>query len=151
MGAVLGGACSKEPAPAPAKAPQAAPAKAPTQPAPGGQAEPDAEAEAEASPSPEAPAPSATAAGAQGPEDFKEGQSRDEVMALFGDCAERKIFLPGGNGALYVEVYQPKDSEECYQRLGKRQFTIRGGELFRLTDGLIARPEASTTPPPEGT
>ncbi|MDC0713054.1 hypothetical protein POL68_31620 [Stigmatella sp. ncwal1] len=148
-GALLGGACSKEPASAPAEAPRAAPAGAPTSPAPQGQA--DSEAEAEASASPETPAPAPKAGGAQGPDDFKEGQSRDEVMALFGDCAERKIFLPGGNGALYVEVYQPKDSEECYERLGKRQFTIRGGELFRVTDGLIARQEAPSSPPPEGT
>ncbi|SEU24920.1 hypothetical protein [Stigmatella erecta] len=143
-GALLGGACTKEPAPAPAEAPQRASAE-PSSPAPGGEAAPGAEADEAPTPS-EGAEPSGEAAVPAAPESFQVGQQRNEVMRLFAGCAERKIFMPGGNGALYVEVYQPKPSEECFERLGKRQFTIRGGELFRITDGLM--PESNGGPPP---
>jgi hypothetical protein len=147
-GALLVGACTKEPAPAaPAEAPpRASPAEAPQ--APREEAESLAGAE-EATPSEEEAAPAGEAPPAATPDSFQVGQQRDEVMRLFAGCAERKILLPGGNGALYVEVYQPRPDETCFERLGKRQFTIRGGELFRITDGLMPEPPASP-PPGEG-
>jgi hypothetical protein len=78
------------------------------------------------------------------PPEFKLGQPRPEVMRLFGSCAERRVFEPPGPGRLYVEVYQPKETEACLKRLGERQFTIRGGELFKITPGLIPKPPPST-------
>ncbi|WP_225410329.1 hypothetical protein [Stigmatella hybrida] len=144
MGALLGGACSKEPAPASAEAPPGAPSPT-SSPAPGGEAAPEAEEAADPTP-PEAPAPTGEAPPPATPESFQVGQQRNEVMRLFAGCGERKILVPGGHGALYVEVYQPKPTEECFERLGKRQFTIRGGTLLRITDGLIV--ESDSVPPP---
>lgn len=139
-GALLWGACSKdkEQAPAPA-APTAQPAQAP-KPA----AEPAAEPEAEApSQEPEAAQDDGT------PPEFTLGQSRDELMKLFKDCAERRYFEPPGPGKLYVEIFQAKDSEACKKRLGERQFMIRGGRLHQITPGLIP-PEPPSSAPPEG-
>jgi hypothetical protein len=138
-GALLCGACSKDkekaPAPAPAAQPPAAKAEAPAQPAQ----------EPEAAPEP-SEAPQAAAEEDSGPPpEFKIGQSRDEVMQRFGTCAVRRVFVPAGPGSLYVEVYQPKDTEACRKRLGERQFTIRGGSLYTLTPGLIP-PEAPREP-----
>jgi hypothetical protein len=147
-GALLGGACTKEP-PAPASAPVAQGAPAPTpSPASGGEEVAEAE-ETEDAASPEGTEPTAEAVPEATPASFQVGQARNEVMRLFAGCAERKLFVPGGNGALYVEVYQPKASEPCIERLGKRQFTIRGGELFRITDGLMPESEGAA-PPQEG-
>lgn len=134
-GALLWGACSKEPAPA-KDTPAAQPAQAP-KPAEEPAAAPEAEAPSE---EPQAAAPAEEDAT---PREFKIGQSREEVMKLFGNCAERKVFIPPGPKSLYVEIYQPKNTELCKKRLGERQFTIRGGELFKLTPGLIPPP-----PPP---
>jgi hypothetical protein len=139
-GALLLGACSKKeeaPAPAPAATPQPVKAEAPQEPAP--------EAEAEAAPSPEQPQAAAPAEDSGPPPELKVGQSREEVMQLLGNCAVRRVFVPAGPGSLYVEIYQAKDTEACRKRLGERQFTIRGGELFKITPGLIP-PE----PPPHG-
>ncbi|WP_224247089.1 hypothetical protein [Hyalangium gracile] len=140
-GALLWGACSKESAPAPEPAaPQPAKVEAAPEPAPA------PEAEAEPSEEPQAAAPTED----EGPPpEFKLGQTREEVMSLFGDCAERKVFVPPGPGALYVEVYQAKDIEVCRKRLGERQFTIRGGTLHQITPGLIP-PDPPSKEPPEG-
>lgn len=140
-GALLWGACSKEPAPAPA-APAAEPAQAPK---PAGEAAAESEAQAEA-PSKES---EAKAEDDSTPPEFTLGQRRDEVMKLFKDCAERRYFEPPGPGKLYVEIYQPKDTEACKQRLGERQFMIRGGLLHQITPGLIP-PEPPRSEPPEG-
>jgi hypothetical protein len=134
-GALLWGACSKEPAPK--EAPAAQPAKD-SQPAgkPAGTPEDPAEAPSEES---QAAAPAVEEA----PPEFKIGQSRDEVMKLFAKCGERKAFMPPGPKTLYVEIFQPKNTEECKKRLGERRFTIRGGELVQITPGMIPPP-----PPP---
>jgi hypothetical protein len=137
-GALLWGACSKERAPAEA-APTAQPEQAPKpdeQPA----AAPEAAAEAPSG-EPQAAAP---AEEDDTPREFKEGQKRAEVMRLFGTCAERKVFIPPGPKNLYVEVFQPKNTEVCKKRLGERQFTIRGGQLHQMTPGLIPPPPPST-------
>ena len=141
-GALLTGACSKEPAPAPAPAPSAKPAQA-SKPA----AEPSTESE-EAQTEAPTQEPEAAAEDSAPPE-FKVGQSREEVMRLLGNCAERRAFEPPGPGKLYVEVYQAKDTEGCRQRLGERQFMIRGGLLHQITPGLIP-PEPPPREPPEG-
>jgi hypothetical protein len=139
-GALLWGACSKEPAP------QAAPAAQPEQ-APKPAEEAAAEPESEEAPSakPQAAAPAQAEEDAT-PREFKEGQSRSEVMKLFGNCAERKAFIPPGPKSLYVEVYQPKNTELCKKRLGERRFTIRGGKLQQITPGMI--PELRPPPKP---
>jgi hypothetical protein len=131
-GALLWGACSKEPAPK--EEPSAQPAKG-SEPAgePAGTPEDTAEAPSEDS---QAAAPAEETA----PPEFKVGQKRDEVMKLFAQCAERKAFTPPGPKTLYVEIYQPKDTEECKKRLGERRFTIRGGELIQITPGMIPPP-----------
>jgi hypothetical protein len=142
-GALLWGACSKEPAPAQAPA-APAPAQAPK---PAGQpsAQPE-EATAETpTQEPQAAAPAEDSA----PPEFKVGQRREEVMRLFGDCAERRSFVPPGPGKLYVEIYQAKDTPACRERLGERQFLIRGGLLHQITPGLIP-PEPPPQEPPEG-
>lgn len=134
-GALLWGACSKEPAPK--EAPAAQPAED-SQPAakPAGTPEDTAEAPSGES---QAAAPAEEAA----PPEFKIGQKRGEVMTLFAQCAERKAFMPPGPKTLYVEIFQPKNTEECKKRLGERRFTIRGGELVQITPGMIPPP-----PPP---
>jgi hypothetical protein len=137
-GALLCGACSKEKAPAPAPATQAQPVKA--------AAEPAAPATA---PAPQATAPAEEPAAAPEedngpPPEFKIGQSRDEVMKLFGKCAVRKAFRPASPGSLYVEIYQAKADEHCVKRLGERQFMIRGGSLYQINPGLIP-----PDPPPD--
>jgi hypothetical protein len=146
-GALLWGACSKEQAPAPAPVPKPAPVKveAPAEPAPTSAPEaskPEPEPEAEAPVEDNGPPP-----------EFKVGQSRSEVMKLFGKCAERRAFEPPGPGRLYVEVYQPKLEEACKKRLGERHFMIVGGKLEKIIPGLIP-PEPPRTetepPPPEG-
>jgi hypothetical protein len=142
-GALLWGACSKEPAPA-KDTPAAQPAQAP-KPAEEAAATPEAEAD---SPSENAQA-AAPAEDDATPREFKVGQSRDEVMKLFGHCAERTAFVPPGPKTLYVEVYQAKNTETCKKRLGERQFTIRGGELFKITPGWIPPPPPPTGPPAE--
>jgi hypothetical protein len=143
-GALLWGACSKEPAPAPAPAPEPKPeAQAP---APEPVAEPEPEPE-EPPTTAEAPPPVEDTGE---PPEFKIGQSRAEVMHLFGNCAERKVFLPPAPGALYVEIYQPKEDEACRKRLGERQFTIRGDVLHQITPGLIPEPSGTYEPPPDG-
>jgi len=70
-------------------------------------------------------------------------------MRLLGDCAERRFFEPPGPGKLYVEIYQPKNEPACLERLGERQFMIRGGLLHQITPGLIP-PEPPPREPPEG-
>lgn len=140
-GALLWGACSKEPAP------EATPAAQPEQaPKPAEEAA-AAEPESEEAPSeePQAAAPAQAEEDAT-PREFKEGQSRSEVMKLFGNCAERKAFIPPAPKSLYVEVYQPKNTEVCKKRLGERRFTIRGGKLHQITPGMI--PEFIPPPPP---
>jgi hypothetical protein len=137
-GALLWGACSKEKAPA-EPAPAAQPAQAP-KPAEQPAAAPEAAAE---TPSEESKA-AAPAEDDATPQEFKAGQSREEVMRLFGNCAERKAFIPPGPKNLYVEIYQPKNTEVCKKRLGERQFTIKGGQLVQLTPGLIPPPPPST-------
>jgi hypothetical protein len=143
-GALLWGACSKEPAPAqePA-APEAAQAPKPA-------AAPSAEPgeDTAETPSQEESQAAAPSGGSAQPE-FKLGQRREEVMRLFGDCAERRVFEPPGPGKLYVEIYQAKDDAACRQRLGERQFMIRGGLLHQITPGLIP-PEPPPQEPPEG-
>ncbi|HYH94325.1 hypothetical protein [Hyalangium sp.] len=140
-GALLVGACSKkEPAPAPETASAPKPEQAP--------------APAEESATTPEPSGSPEEAEAVAPDDgkppeFTLGQSRAELMRLFGSCAERRAFEPPGPGKLYVEIYQAKDTEACRKRLGERQFTIRGGTLFRITPGLIP-PEPPPKEPPEG-
>jgi hypothetical protein len=137
-GALLWGACSKEKAPA-----ETAPAAQPEQaPKPGEQPAAAPEAAAEA-PSQESKA-AAPAEDDATPQEFKVGQSRDEVMRLFGKCAERKAFVPPGPKNQYVEIYQPKNTEVCKKRLGERQFTIKGGKLLQFTPGLIPPPPPST-------
>jgi hypothetical protein len=138
-GALLWGACKKEQAPTEA-APAAQPAQA-SKPAEQPAAAPEGEGQA---PSEEAKA-AAPAEDDATPQEFKVGQSRDEVMRLFGNCAVRKAFIPPGPKTLYVEIFQPKDTEVCKKRLGERQFTIKGGQLVQLTPGLIPPP-----PPPTG-
>ncbi|MFL5346795.1 MAG: hypothetical protein ACJ8AT_18595 [Hyalangium sp.] len=141
-GALLFGACSKAPAPAPAPTPQAQPQAAAAPAAPATEQEPQA-----AAPSEE---PAAAPEEDKGPPpEFKIGQSRDEVMQRFGNCAVRRVFEPAGPGSLYVEIYQPKDDEHCRKRLGERQFTIRGGSLYQITPGLIP-PEPPRAAPTEG-
>lgn len=142
-GALLWGACSKEQAPAPAPAPKAQPrkAEAPAQPAP----EPEAAATPPPSEEPQAAEP---VEDNSPPPEFKVGQTRDEVMRLFGNCAERRAFVPPAPGRLYVEIYQAKENEHCRKRLGERHFTIRGGELYQITPGLIP-PEPPPRPTPE--
>lgn len=137
-GALLWGACSKEPAPS-----KAAPAAQPTQ-APKPAEEPAAAPEASAEAPSEQGKAAAPAEDDATPQEFKIGQSRDEVMQRFGTCAERKAFIPPGPKNLYVEVYQAKNTEVCKKRLGERQFTIRGGELYKITPGLIPPPPPST-------
>ncbi|MDY7227654.1 hypothetical protein [Hyalangium rubrum] len=145
-GALLCGACSKEPAPAPAPAAKPAPEARETEPAP----EPAAEAEPEAQAQAEEAAPAAPVADTGPAPEFKIGQHRDEVMRLFGNCAERRVFVPGGpNGAQYVEVYQAKEDEACIKRLGDRHFLIRGDFLHEISPGRMVPP--SFEPPPEGT
>jgi hypothetical protein len=148
-GALLWGACSKEPAPTPA------PAQKPVQAAQEPAAEPEqaeeevAEAEApaeEAAAEPEAPRAPRVDDGER-PE-FKVGQNRDEVMKLFDGCAERRVFIPPGPKNLYVEVYQAINDEACIKRLGDRHFLIRGGVLHSITPGRMAEPQY--VPPPEG-
>jgi hypothetical protein len=141
-GALLVGACSKkEPAPAPAAA---SASKAEQAPAPAGEpATPESGSEA----SPEEAQAAAPDDGK--PPEFTLGQSRAELMQRFGNCAERRAFEPPGPGKLYVEIYQAKNTEACRKRLGERQFTIRGGTLFRITPGLIP-PEPPPKEPPEG-
>jgi hypothetical protein len=139
-GALLWGACSKEPAPAPAPASAPKPEQAPA-PAEEPAATPEPEGSPEES---QAAAPEDTK-----PPEFTLGQSRAELMRLFGKCAERRAFAPGGPGKLYVEIYQAKNTEACLKHLGERHFTIRGGTLFRITPGLIP-PEPPPKEPPEG-
>jgi hypothetical protein len=138
-GALLWGACSKEPAPA--KDAPAAQAEQAPKPAEQPAAAPEAEAEA---PSKESQAAAPAEDEDATPRELKVGQSRDEVMKLFGTCAERKAFIPPGPKSFYVEVFQPKNTEACKKRLGERQFTIRGGQLFQITPGLIPPPPPST-------
>lgn len=140
-GALLCGACSKGKEQAPAE-PAAEPAQAP-KPAAEPAAEPEAQAEA---PSKE---PEDAAEDDGTPPEFTIGQRREEVMKLFKKCAERRFFEPPGPGKLYVEIYQPKDTEACKQRLGERQFMIVGGRLKQITPGLIP-PEPPRQEPPEG-
>lgn len=144
-GALLWGACSKEPAPTPAPAAKPSAAGEPasdSEPA----SEPEAEAEAQA---PQAAAePSAPMADTGEPPEFKVGQKRDEVMRLFGSCAERRIYIPPGPGSLYVEVYQAREDPACIKRLGERHFLIKGGVLDSISPGRM--PEPKYVPPPEG-
>jgi hypothetical protein len=143
-GALLWGACSKEPAPTEAPA-AAQPAQA-SKPA----AEPDAQPDEDTA---EAPSQEPQAEAAPVPDgakpEFQVGQNREEVMRLLGACAERRFFEPPGPGKLYVEIYQPKNEKACLERLGERQFMIRGGLLHKITPGLIP-PEPPPREPPEG-
>jgi len=143
-GALLWGACSKEPAPTQEPAPATQPAQAP-KPAAEPAAEPEAQAEAPTAEPQAADAPPPDAA----PPEFKIGQTHREVMRLFGNCAERRVFEPPGPGRLYVEIFQPKDTEACRKYLGERQFMMRGGLLYRITPGLIP-PEPPPSERPEG-
>ncbi len=147
-GALLWGACSKEPAPAPAPAPKPVAAAEPApEPAQTEEAEAESEAPAEeAAAEPEAPRAPRVDDGER-PE-FKVGQSRDDVMKLFDGCAERRVFIPPGPGSLYVEVYQAINDEACIKRLGDRHFLIRGGLLHSISPGRM--PEPQYVPPPEG-
>jgi hypothetical protein len=142
FGALLVGACSKEPAPEQDSKPAEAPAAA---------EKPAAAPQAEAAESEEEPTPDTQAPEEPGPPpEFKLGQSRSEVMALFADCAERRQFTPAGPNSLYVEIYQAKDTAPCRQRLGERHFVIRGGQLFQVNDGLLPPPApVRQEPPPE--
>jgi hypothetical protein len=145
-GALLAGACSKEPAPAPA--PAARPTQVAQQPAPESEPEQAEEPEAQAPATPEAaeePAAPFVAPTGQPPE-FKVGQSRDEVMRLFNGCAERRVFIPPGPSRLYVEIYQARSEEACIKWLGERHFLIRGDVLHNIYPGRMAEPR----PPPEG-
>ncbi|HEX8706567.1 MAG TPA: hypothetical protein VF815_47480 [Myxococcaceae bacterium] len=144
-GALLWGACTKDPAPAPAPKP-AQPAAEPAEaPEPAQEAEAEAPA-AEAAVEPEAP-PAPRVDNGERPE-FKVGMDRDEVMKLFDGCAERRLFVPPGPNTLYVEVYQAIQDEACVKRLGERHFLIRGGLLHSIEPGRMAEPPS--TPPPEG-
>jgi hypothetical protein len=147
-GALLLGACSKEPAPAQAPAPKPTPAAkepaADSEPA----AEPEAEAEAQAPEAAAQPTPEPVAPPTGEPPQFKVGMKRDEVMRLFSGCAERKLFIPPGPGALYVEIYQAREDEACIKWLGDRHFLIRGDALHSISPGRM--PEPKYVPPPEG-
>jgi hypothetical protein len=144
-GALLWGACSKEPAPAKAPAPK--PTVAAKQPAPESEAAPEAEPEQPAGAAPEA-APPAPVVDTSKPPEFKLGQKREEVMALFGTCAERRVFIPPGPGTLYVEVYQAREDPACIKYLGDRHFLIKGGFLDSISPGRM--PEPKYEPIPEG-
>jgi hypothetical protein len=144
-GALLWGACSKEPAPAPA--PAAKPSAAAPEPASDSEPADEPEAEAEA-PQAAAAKPSAPMADTGEPPEFKVGQKRDEVMRLFGGCAERRIYLPPGPRSLYVEVYQAREDPACIKRLGERHFLIKGGVLDSISPGRM--PEPKYVAPPEG-
>jgi hypothetical protein len=80
------------------------------------------------------------------PTDIKVGQSREVVLGLLGDCAERAYFLPGGSGNLSVEIYQPKEGE-CRKRLGERHFVLTGEKLERVTPGVLPPPGPPHRPP----
>lgn len=82
------------------------------------------------------------------PADFKLGQSREDVVRLLGDCAERMQYLPGGSGSLSVEILQPREGE-CRKRLGDRHFTLTGGVLKEMRPGALPPPPAPK-PPPKG-
>ncbi len=82
------------------------------------------------------------------PRDFKLGQSREDVVRLLGECAERMHYLPGGSGSLSVEILQPKEGE-CRKRLGDRHFTLTGGVLQEMKPGALPPPPAPK-PPPQG-
>lgn len=73
------------------------------------------------------------------PTDIRVGQSREVVLGILGDCAERAYFLPGGSGSLSVEIVQPKEGE-CRKRLGERHFVLTGEKLERVTPGLLPPP-----------
>jgi hypothetical protein len=143
--ALLGAGCSKSKEQPAAPAPVASPDKAEAAAAPSAETPPAAEAEA---PSGEAAAKAAAPDDGTPPE-FKVGQTRDEVMERFGNCAVRRVFLPAGPGSLYVEIYQPKNDEACLKRLGERRFTIRGGTLYEIVPGLIP-PDPPPHEKPEG-
>jgi hypothetical protein len=146
---VLGG-CSKQEEQAPAAPSPAAP-----------QAEPSAQAPAEAPRPPVGleqpskveyvmPREPVTAKEPPGPppKDFKLGQSREDVMRLLGDCAERMHYLPGGPGSLSVEIVQPKEGD-CRKRLGERHLFITGGLLQEIRPGALTPPPPAPKPPPE--
>jgi hypothetical protein len=138
-GALLWGACSKEPAPAPAPKPAQAAQEPAAEPESAEEAEPEAEAPAEQAAAEPAPAPPRVDDGVR-PE-FKLGQKRDEVMRLFDGCAERRVYIPPAPGTLYVEVYQAREDEACIKRLGDRHFLIRAGVLHSISPGRMPPPQ----------
>lgn len=80
------------------------------------------------------------------PADFQLGQSREDVVRLLGECAERMHYLPGGSGSLSVEILQPKEGD-CRKRLGERHFTLTGGVLKEMRPGALPPPLAPKPPP----
>ena len=87
-----------------------------------------------------------TAPSGPAPTELKLGQSREDVVRVLGDCAERMHYLPGGSGSLSVEVLQPKEGE-CRKRLGDRHFTLTGGVLKEMRPGALPPPPAPKPPP----
>jgi hypothetical protein len=149
---LVGAACSKPEEPA-LDVPPVASAPAAASPAPGGTGGEERRAPLVEQPSkveyvmPRTPVTAQAPAGPP-PADFKLGQSREDVLRLLGECAERMHFLPGGSGGLSVEVVQPK-AGECRQRLGHRHFTLTGGVLQSISPGALPPPRPSK-PSPEG-
>lgn len=143
---MMGGACSKPPEePAAAPAP-AAPLKPewPSMPSvhqEAGKTPPPPPAfEPESHPvAPQPPSPPL-------PTEIRVGQSREVVLGILGDCAERAYFLPGGSGNLSVEIVQPKEGE-CRKRLGERHFVLTGEKLERVNPGVLPPPGPPRRPP----
>lgn len=82
-----------------------------------------------------------TAPSGPAPTEFKLGQSREDVVRLLGECAERMHYLPGGSGSLSVEILQPM-AGACRERLGERHFTLTGGVLKEMRPGALPPPPA---------
>ena len=72
------------------------------------------------------------------------GLSRRALLSTLGRCARRAEFLPGKNGGVTVEVFQPA-SPDCVKRFGARQFVVTAGKsVTEIRPGLL-----EDQPPPQ--
>ncbi len=72
--------------------------------------------------------------------DLKVGMTRDELMTVMGNCAERTTLIPAYRGRSVVEVFQPRREEACLKRFGPRRIFVAGLTVSEIQPGMDPSP-----------